>query len=1049
MQKIITLLHPRIFIMCAMLLLHVTLSAQQINVSGKITDGKQDLIGATVMVVGTNKAVVTNNLGDFTLNGVAPNGVLHISYIGYKSKKVPINGRILVNVALEEDTQLMDDVVVVGYGTQKKQTLTGAISTLGGDDVITTKSSSIAQSLQGKIAGVQIRQQDGQPGSFSSMIQIRGLGSPLYVIDGVLRDSGDGAGEFQRLTPEDIESISVLKDGTAAIYGMNAASGVIIVTTKKGSKGRAKFSYNGSMSIVKPTSILKTLNAAQYMEVMNEYSVNNGTGPITTPEELAKWREGGPGYTGTDWLGETFKKFAVSTQHTLSVEGGNDKVTYYSSLGYVKDGDLTRGDDFNYNRYNFRSNVSAKLSKYLTADINISGRYDNTTSPIDGVFNLMFQSTITRPTESVYANGNKEYYNYTYPLKTNPVALMDGDLTGLMNKRNRSFMSTASLRFDVPWVKGLFLKGMASYDASDSRETHERKAYRLYSYESKEDKYNPFKMRDLSTLYLSMYNGNRLNIQAQIGYSNTFNKVHNVSAMALYEMTENWNDWGNAARQYDIYAKPIIDQGSATSGLTNGGSYDKSANISYLGRLNYDYKGKYLVELAFRYSGSYRYAPEHRWGFFPVASVGWRVSEEAFIKKNIPFLNNLKVRASYGITGVDAGDLFQYVEGFITGANVGYEFEDGTLTSGVGMPTLVNRDLTWQESKTLDLGFDATLWDGMLDITFDLYQRDMTKVPTNPISQVTNTFGATLPQINYNEYRTQGIEFTIGHRNRINEVTYEIAGNMNFARTQNTRVLRGDYGSSWDYWHDGGATGRWLGVGWGYKTLGQFQSMDQIYNHQVVEANDKGNTLVYPGDYYLKDVNGDGYIDGNDALPMYYSVGMPALNFGINIGVQWKNFDLYALFQGSACYTIRIPDNLRNYAPWDGNSSGFLYDRWHREDPFDPNSQWIPGKMPSARHMNNAPYGNNAIETDRNTVKGDYLRLKSVELGYTLPHKVSKYIGLEKVRVYVNAYNVWTLYNSFLKNELKVDPEKTAGQDDRMLNYPLASTITFGVNVNF
>ena len=1016
------------------------------KVKDEIQEGNP-LVGATVVVKGANnKNAVADMSGEFVLQNLEKNAVLQISYIGFQTQEVKVGAENSVRVVLKEDEAVLGEVVVVGYGTQKKQTLTGAISTLSGDKVLTTKSTSVAQSLQGKIAGVQIRQQDGQPGSFSSMVQIRGFGSPLYVIDGVVRDSGDGGSEFQRLNPEDIENISVLKDGAAAIYGMNAANGVVIITTKKGRKGKARFNYNGSFTAIFPTSMMKVMNAAQYAEISNELSMNAGTGPTTTPEELAKWQAGGPGYESTDWLDAVFKKSAGSQQHTLSVEGGSDKMTYYASFGYAHDGDLTRGGDFNYERYTMRSNFTAQLSKYLKAEVNVSGRYDVTNAPIQGVFDLLFKSTLMRPTSGVYANNNSEYYNAAYPFLDNPVAAMNGDLTGMNTSRGRSLQSTATLTYDVPWVKGLKAKLMTSYDASDNRTSHERKLYQLYSYNSQNESYDVSKtINDPSSLYVNMNNGNNLNIQAQLSYSTTIARDHNISLMAMYEMNHGWNDNVSATREYEIYSKPILDLGSQTN-IQNSGGYGETANISYLGRLNYDYQGKYLLEGAFRYNGSYRYAPGSRWGFFPVVSAGWRMSEESFIKDNISFVSNLKLRASYGETGIDAGNEFQFIEGFTMGSK-GYEFVDGTQTNGVLTPALINKNLTWITTRTYDLGVDITLWDGLLDFTFDVYRRDRDGLLATRGSQLTNTFGASLPEENLNADRTEGIEFTLGHRNKIGQVSYGVQGNFNFARSKMTRQIHGQYESSWDVWKSA-TEGRWSGIGWGYTTAGQFQNYDQIYNAPV-QSGDRGNTMILPGDYYLQDVNGDGYIDGNDMKPKYYGLNMPALNYGVTLTAEWKWFDFMALFQGAACYSIQIPDNLRNYAPWEGNSSAYLYDRWHREDPFDANSNWIPGRFPAARVANYNPMGNNAQETDRNTVDGSYLRLKSLEVGYTLPQRWASHVGLQNLRVYVNAYNIFTFCDSYLKKDLKLDPEKTAGQDNRMMNYPLSSSINFGVNVSF
>lgn len=1038
----------RIFFIFALMLLCIPMiHAQKVQIHGSVSDNEGfPLVGATVQVEGASISTITDTEGNFTLAGLSVNNTIKVSYIGFKTQLVRIGNQQSLNIVLIEDNTLIDEIVVVSYGIQRKQTLTGAISVIGDKEILTTKSPSLAQSLQGKIAGVQIRQQDGQPGAFSSMIHIRGFGSPLYVIDGVVRDSGDGSNEFQRLNPEDIESISVLKDGSAAIYGMNAANGVVIVTTKKGAKGKAQLTYNGYMTAIFPTTRMNVMNAAQHMEIENEISMNQGTGPTTTVGELDNWRRAGAGYESTDWLDAVFRKSAMGQQHTISLEGGGDKMTYYASFGYSKDGDLTRGGDFNYEKYTIRSNFSAQVTKHLLAEVNISGRYDVSSAPIQSISDLLFKSTIMRPTSPIYADNNPEYYNSASPFNDNPIAAMHGDLSGFNLSRNRSFLSTATLTYSMPWLEGLKAKFMASYDAGDSRTSHERKTYMLYSYDRVNAIISPSRsLQNPATLYLSMSNNNNLNMQAQVSYATVIMNRHHLSAMLAYEMNRTWYDGASVTREYEVYSKPIIDLGSQQN-LQNSGSYGERANISYLGKMNYNYQDKYLLECAFRYNGSYRYSPGKRWGFFPVVSGGWRISEETFMKERLPMISNLKLRGSYGETGIDAGDEFQYIEGFELGTD-GYEFIDGHQTNAVRTPPLINKNLTWITAKTIDLGLDLMLWNGLVDISFDVYQRNRDGLLARRNTQLTNTFGASLPEENLNADRTQGIEFTAGHRNTIQHVTYGIQGNFNFARTKKTRFMHNDYISSWDKWRTA-QEGRWEGIGWGYTTAGRFTSYDQIYDAPV-QTSDKGNTASLPGDYYLNDVNGDGYIDGNDIVPMFYGLNMHALNYGITLSGAWKGIDLMILFQGSTKYSISIPDNLRNYAPWEGNSSAFLYDRWHREDPFDLNSAWIPGRFPSARIANMNPMGNNAQESDRNTIDGSYLRLKSVEMGYTMPVKIIRPLGLQQVRFYLNAYNLLTFCDSYLRKDLKLDPEKSSGQDGRMMNYPLSRTASLGINICF
>lgn len=1021
---------------------------QSVTVTGTVVnEAGEPLVGTNVVIKGTSRGTTTDMNGEYSIEVDSEEAVLQFLYIGYESQEVEVGTQRTINVTMESSMGLLDEFVVVAYGVQKRETLTGSISTIQGDNLKTTTSPSIAQSLQGKVAGVQIRQQNGQPGSFSSMVQIRGMGSPLYVIDGVVRDAGDGSGEFQRLNPEDIESISILKDGSAALYGMNAANGVVIVTTKTGTKGRTQFSYTGQGTVLNPTSMLQVMDAAQHLEIKNEMSMNAGTGSGTTEEELENWRLGSAGYESTDWVGNAFKNRAITTNHTLSAQGGSDNLTYYTSFGYENQGDLTSSGNFNYSKYTMRARLVADIIDNLELDLNVSGRYDVTESPNKGIHNLLFQTTMTEPTNSIYANNNPEFYSISNPFSDNPIAGMDVDETGLNQRTGRSILSSATFTYSVPWVEGLRVRLKGAYDAKDSRSVNEKITYVLYAYDDvNEEIHSVITKNEPTTLFSHMDVNNNQNIQTSIMYETSIDDKHNISVQALHEMNRTRYDYVWGEREYQIYAKPVLDLGSAEN-IRNSGGYGESTNISYLSRLNYNYDEKYLIEGGFRYNGSYRYAPEHRWGFFPVLSAGWRISEEPFIKNNLNFLSEFKLRSSYGKTGVDAGDEFQHIPGYTLGG-IGYEFVDGVQTGGVNTPPIMNRGLTWIESTTFDVGFDMEIYDGLFGLTVDFYQRDRTGLLATSITQITNTFGASLPQENLNADMTQGVEFTVTHRNRIGDLLYNVQGNLNYSRSMLTEQVRGEYSSSMNRWRHG-HEGRWQGIGWGHEIDGQYQSREEIYNETVVQTGGSGNTQIYPGDFYLEDVNGDGYITGDDSVPMFYGLNMPALNFGFSIGGSWKQFDFYTLLQGSAGYSIQIPDNVRIAGPWNGNSAEYLYDRWHREDPFDINSEWIPGKNPSARSANLNPPANGAQNTNRNTVDGSYLRLKSLELGYTLPARISSFALLENARFFVNGYNLFTFFDPFLKDEVNVDPEKSEGWDGRMLNYPLSKSITFGANINF
>ncbi len=1006
------------------------------SITGTVRDRNGDgLIGVTVKENGTTNGTITDMNGNFTIS-VSPQAVLNISYIGYIPMEIKVDGKTKLSVVLEEDNQMLDEVVVVGYGTQKRGNLTGAISSINADAITTTTHSSLAQSLQGKIPGLQIRQQSGEPGEFNTNINIRGFGTPLYVIDGIPRDGGS---EFQRLNPNDIESISVLKDASAAIYGLDAANGVILVTTKKGVAGKPRFSYNGVVGWQKPTDIPKMANAAQYLEMINDANVNAGGNPSITKEELTKWQQGVPGYESTDWYDETIKNSAMQTQHDLSIRGGNEAVKYFLSFGYLNEGGLLKTNDINYDKYTLRSNISAKLNDHLTADLMISGRYDVRDYPGSNFFWIFKGTRVTPPNERPYANNNPNYLSKV-TLDGNPVAMSDKDIVGFGEQKNKSFQSSASLTYDAPFLPGLQLKVNFAYDSNNNFGKVLEKEYNVYTYIPDTQEYVGSKQSSPSRISNSFRDDNRWVIQAQASYNKTFADAHTVGATAVFEQKKTWMRYGWLRRQYDFYTNDQINQGSKNN-QENDGYEGEGAYMSYVGRLNYNYKGKYLFEYAFRYDGSYRYAPGSRWGFFPVISGGWRISEENFIKNNFKFIDNLKLRASYGTVGENAGDPFQYILGFSTSGGGFYEFNNGTFTSGAASPGIVNENLTWYKSKITDIGLDLGLFNGKLNIEFDIYQRDRSGLLARRNVSLPNTFGGTLPQENLNSDRVRGIEFAISHNNRINDFYYGVAMNFNFARTMKRYTERAEYRSSWDKWKNGN-TYRWEDVLWGYNQIGQYQSMEEVIHAPIVEGN-IGNARTLPGDYVYQDTNGDGVIDTNDQLPLFWG-GQPKMHYGITLTAAWKNFDFSALLQGSGKYTVRFSEVYGEILCFKGNTPEYFYDRWHLADPYDPNSEWVAGKWPASRFSENM----SSVYRDSKIWRRDasYLRLKSVELGYTLPEKLARSYFLESVRVYVNAHNLFTIADSFVK---PFDPEKIEGNYNAGLNYPLTKSFNIGVNVTF
>lgn len=603
--------HLRFFlVMMGDLLFSVSVLAQSNLITGKVIDNASEpIIGASIQSSVVGKGTISNMNGDFSIE--VPVGTeLTISFLGYRTQKIKVSDMRSLVIKLLEDTQALDEVVVVGYGVQKKESLTGAISNIKNDEIIKTKATSLAQSLEGKVSGLKIRQNDGEPGQFRSDINIRGLGTPLFIIDGIVRD---GANEFQRLNPDDIESISFLKDGTAAIYGMNSANGAIVVTTKKGYKGKAKISLSANWGWSKPTNIPRMANAAQYMELRNDAAILGEGNPLVTKEELELWRTGASGYASTDLYDHVIKNSSIQQQYTLSLQGGSDIVSYFGSFSYASDEGLLKSGDLGYEKFTFRSNTDIKIAKGLTAGVNLAGRYDKTSQPWNSFYEIFKQTRVNVPTVPAYANNNPDYLA-TQSMGINPIALADADMTGYHYYYNKNFQSTFTLKYEVPFVQGLSIQGQLGYDYNHNKHKGLRKKFSTYTYAIETDEYIENEYNNPSMIQVNNNEASRLDMQAQISYNRLFNDTHNVSATLVYERRQEKSDWSNIERKFDLLTYDEVDYAGLKDAVS-GGMSNEQAFISYVGRFNYDYKGRYLLELGFRNDGSYRYAPGSRWAF--------------------------------------------------------------------------------------------------------------------------------------------------------------------------------------------------------------------------------------------------------------------------------------------------------------------------------------------------------------------------------------------------------------------------------------------------
>ncbi len=1007
------------------------------TIRGRITDQSGEaIIGASIMVKGKpNLGTITDLDGNFSLS-VDEDAVIVITYVSYKTQEISVKDKIDLQIVLQEESQILDELVVVGYGTQKRGNLTSAISSIKSEDIMKGTNAGLAQQLQGKIPGLQIRHQAGEPGTFNSTINVRGFGSAIFVIDGIVRES---ATEFQQLNPNDIENISILKDASAAVYGLNAVNGVVIVTTKKGISSAPRFNYSSMVGWQSPTNRPKMSSASQYMELNNERNYYKNGIPAITEEELNKWREGGEGYKSTDWYNETMKKSAMQQSHDFSIRGGSDLVDYYVSFGHFNDKGLFKSNDMSYNRYNLRSNLTLKLSKYLKADIQLAGRYGKRDYPGADGFMWTYKGTIiSLPTERPYINDDP---NYPADIRNreNPVLMSQKKYAGYSEEKSKSFQSTGSITYDAPFLPGFQLKGTVAYDSYNGYNKNLWKNYRIYNQDlvSSPRGTQP-RIQNRSD------DQDRLVMQAQASYNQIFLQAHNVGATLVAERKTIENKYMVARREYDAFTNDVIDLAGGKQ--YSEGSESEEALMSYIGRFNYDFKSRYLIEFAFRYDGSYRYAVGDRWGFFPTVSGGWRISEEPFIKKNLHFVDNLKLRASYGMIGETVGDAFQFVPGYTSVTNQGAEFVDGEYVGGLAAPGVINPNFTWTKSKIFDIGIDVSLFNNLLSFEFDYYQRNMSGLPKQRESgaSLPNTFGGSMPLENLESNRTQGIDFVVSHNNKIGQVSYDASFNLNLARTMYRKVDKADARSSFDRWRNG-LVDRWNDMEWGWDKTGQFQNYDDIYNGIVHGYGNEGNSKLLPGDYIFYDANGDGIIDSKDERPLYRN-RTPKLFYGFTMNAAWNNFDFNAVFQGAALYTVRFDEVFSQMFFNDGNLPAYFHDRWRPENIYDPNNtNWIAGKWPAARNAEdmNSSYRKSQVFY----MNAAFLRLKNIEFGYTIPNKYTRKYYVENLRFYVSGTNLLTFTDSFLK---QFDPEKYEGSAYKGgYDYPLTKSFNIGVNISF
>jgi len=981
------------------MLLPMCMFAQQITVQGIVKDQTGEMvIGASVMEKGTTNGTITGIDGDFSLN-MSPNGTLVVSFVGYKTQEVQVKGQKQLQVVLSEDAEMLDEVVVIGYGTMKKSDLTGAVSSIGNKDIKDSPVSNLGQAIQGKISGVQIVDA-GKPGDNVS-IKIRGLGSinncdPLVVIDGVPTDLG-----LSSLNMADVERLDVLKDASAtAIYGSRGANGVVMITTKRGTEGKGKLAVSANYSFQNATNVPSLLNAAQYAELSNDMMVNSGRNP--NPEWANPYELG----AGTDWVDELLRT-GVMQNYTVSYSGGNEKSHYYVSGGFLDQSGIVKS--VNYRRFTFQSNSDAQVLKWLKFSNNITFSADTKKS---GSYNIgdALKALPIYPVKNEDGSwsgpdGNSEWYGST----RNPIGP-----TELNKSQTDGYNFLANLTAELTFTKWLKFKSTFGYDA------------KFWFIDNFTPKYN---WKPTPTEETSRYKSDNKSFtylwDNYFLFDHTFAEKHRVGLMAGMSAQWNTNDYLNAQKNVFMFDN-VHEMDNGEEMYAIGGNETEWALLSYMARVNYSYEDRYLLTATIRRDGSSRFGKKHRWGTFPSVSVAWRASQEKWFPKN-DYINDLKVRAGYGVTGSQASvGNYSYLASYNTSV---YPFgiSSGNQTALVSS-TLANPYIHWEEVAQTNIGFDASLFNSRVMFSFDAYLKETRDMLVKASIPITSGFeDTTTTYTNAGKVRNQGIEMSLHTINLTGELGWE----TNVTATYNKNKIK-DLNSDVPYYINQInnsyvtmlAKDYPINVFYGYVTDGIFQNQSEVNTHAVQPG-------AEPGDIRFRDLNNDGVINDSDRTVI--GNPNPSWLFSMSNSLSYKGFELSVFLQGIAGNKIYNANNIDNTGMAAAyNQTTDVLKRWQGEG--------------TSNSMPRAVFGDpnqNTRVSDRFVENGSYLRLKNITLSYTFPKQWLQKAQIENARLSLSCENVATItgYSGF-------DPEVGINGIDQN-RYPISRTFSLGLNFNF
>lgn len=1021
---------------------------QSMEVKGNVSDASgAPLPGVTVIIKGTTTGTITDFDGNYVLSNVAEGSTLLFSFVGMKPQEVIVGNTSTIDVTLAEESIGIEEVVAIGYGTQKKVTLTGSIGSISSDKLTERPAANTTELMQGQVVGVVTRQASGLPGADGTSISIRGFGTPLVLVDGM-------RASMSHVDPNDIESISVLKDASAAIYGAEAGNGVVLITTKRGSNKKASINYHGTYSFTNLTYRPDKVNATQWAELMHEsgQDVDAATPDHVSYDLDAKMlinNQTGDPYYGYDWTKSILRNWVPQQQHNLNASGGSEKIKYFVSLGMTDQESNFKSGDYDYNRYNIRSNIDAQINDNLSVALDFVYRQNKLDKANFTVGSMFVGLATANPSYPIIHEQDPSRATYSGFLERSPYFQTFKDYSGFIENRTNAIQGAFKVKYDFPMIKGLAATAKLAYEDVFFLNKNVLKPFEVWEYKTlPAEGEDPWILKGkLNTNRISIQNERELELMPTFGfeYNRQFGE-HKFGALVLSE-TRTWKELKNGASRKDLlsFDAPYLSYASEI-GMDSYEGITEKARTSFIGRVNYDYKGKYMFQATLRADASAEYPPEGRWGYFPSMSAGWRLSEESFIKDNFAAVDNLKLRASYGVLGKDEVSSFDYLTGY--GISSGSYIIGNTPEQYIYSLGLANPNITWETMTIYNLGLDASFWNGLLGVEADVFYRLREDILAAPVEDVPSTFGASLPNTNLNSRDDRGFELMITHRNKIGKFKYDIASMVSWKRSkyvdwqQDVNEDDPDWVNRYKY------EGNWTDRRWGYLSDGLFQNEDEIANYPIDQDGNNDENLnqgVLVGDIKYKDLNGDNFIDWHDQTVIGKS-GTPNINFSLSLGAEYKGFRLSTLWTGQAHYSLEISGDLR--APFRNGSIPVVehYENRSIIGVDGDGKQYItnPGaKLPPVNQIGIT--ANNNKTSDFWAYDARFVRLKNINLSYTLPASLVNKGGVKGCTFYVTGTNLLTFSNLGIYKD-SVDPEVSTNNTEGR-NYPPVKTFTFGLKL--